>query len=376
MKKCLNILVVFLLCISLVGCKEEEKEYKYTELTQRDDGEPYSRWRNTTTGSAKYLDETSVLVTIYLDDVNSLWLEDDVQLVADNMKVACDYLVEEGKRYGKEVNLIYDTSPDGDLAYRISYGEAFAGSTRVIKDGDDTDKLVYAIDQYIKHNIDSKAILEKYNSNSIGYIIFIDGEADKCTAYSYHTHYKDYYYEEFCLINLRWNYGGNVYPDTYAHEIMHLFGARDLYYTDVYDGASRQFIEHAYEEYPTDIMLGYSADVHSYEDYIEQDITDISAYYLGWMDYIPEIDMFPYIKSEYVASFSESKNTAGGNFMEYRLPSRKITSGKYEESNNIQQNEKISMLILLFIAVVMLIRFIIIEYKSKKMNNPNKIQFK
>ena len=103
-KLCLALLLI--LCLFLGGCKKDEQAVTYTELTQSEVGEPGSDWGKSATGSAKYLDGTSVLVTIYLDDVNSLWLESDEQLVADNMKFACDYLAEQGKLYGKENDLI------------------------------------------------------------------------------------------------------------------------------------------------------------------------------------------------------------------------------------------------------------------------------
>ncbi len=354
----------------LTACKEEEKTITYTELTQREAGAPNSDWGSSTTGSCKYLDGTTVLVTIYLDDTSSQWLESDEQLVADNMKVACDYLTEQGKEYGKDVNLIYDTSPDGDLVYRISYKEAFAGSTR----GDKAEQLVYSVYDYIEKKIDSQAILEKYNANSIGYMVFIDGEADRCTAYCYHLRYKDYYYQEFCLINLRWNGGYEVYPDTYAHEILHLFGARDLYYTSEYSGMSKSFINYVYEEYPSDIMLGSAADIVSYRDYISSDITKITAYFLGWESYIAELEEYPYIKSQYPATFSKSENTAGASFMEYTLEFRRQRGESYEDKGGFYlSDEKISALITLVIILVTFFAGQVQRSKIKKQleNNSN-----
>lgn len=356
----------------LCGCKKEE-EPRYTTYTQREAGAPNSDWGMSTTGSVKYLDGTTVLVTIYLDDVDSLWLDSDEQLVADNVKTACDYLTEEGKKYGKDVKLIYDTSEGSDLVYRISYKEAFAGSTQVKREGDKTEKLVYAVYDYVEHKIDSEALLEKYNANSIGYMVFIDGEADKCTAYCYHTKYKEYFYHEFCLINIRWTGGYEVYPDTYAHEILHLFGARDLYYTNEYDGTSKSFIDYVYEEYSKDIMLGNATDVVAYEDAIVSEITDITAYYLGWTNYITELEEYPYIKSEYIASFSASSNTQGANFIEYNLTPRKARGGSYADSQSSKLSySKISSLIMAVLMTIILVRFIIINHREKKLMEAEK----
>ena len=367
MKK-VRLILTIIICLCLAGCgKDKEEIPEYTEYTMRDAGEPGSDWGKATTGSAKYLDGSSVLVTIYLDDVNSQWLESDEQLVADNMKVACDYLTQQGKQHGKEVNLIYDTSVDGDLTYRLSYKEAFGGSTRVKTKGDKADQLVYAVYDFIENNIDTEAILEKYNVNSIGYMVFIDGEADRCAAYCYHTRYKGNYYPEFCLINLRWNGGINVYPDTYAHEILHIFGARDLYYTSEYDGMSRTFIEDVYENYPTDIMLGYAADVVTYPEKITSDVTSITAYFLGWQGYLLELEEYPYIKSQHIATFSKSQNTAGADFLEYTLDYRKIRSENYNAQGRFAiTEEKISALISLVVVVSMLIMTIRQSRKLKR----------
>lgn len=361
-----KIVLVLLVCMLLGGCKKEE-ETNYTQLTQKDAGEPYSNWGYMSTGSARYLDGTSVLVTIYLDDTNSQWLESDEELVANNVKVACDYIIEEGKRYGKDVKLIYDTSVDGELTYRISYKEAFSGRTEATAKGDKTDKLVYSMYDYIENKIDTEAILKKYNANSIGYMVFIDGEADACTAYCYNPGYKRNFYEEFCLINLRWTGGENVNPDTYAHEILHLFGARDLYYTSEYHGISKNFVEHVYNEHSKDIMLGYAADVFSYSDTIEAEVSDITAYFLGWTDDISELDEFPYIKTKYSASFTKAEGTEGVNFLEFDPPARKQRG---EEGDNLKNamisSELVSAIVIGAFAIFALIRFVVVEHREKK----------
>ncbi len=364
MKKIRFILGV-IICIALAGCgKKEEKAPTFTEYTKTDAGEPYSDWGKCTTGSAKYLDGDSVLVTIYLDDVNSQWLASDEKLIADNMKIACDYLKEQGKLYGKDVNLIYDTSVDGDLVYRLSYKQAFGGSTRVKAKGDKADQLVYSVYDFIENSIDTEAIMEKYNVNSIGYMVFIDGEADRCTAYCYHTKYKGQYYPEFCLMNLRWLDGDNVYPDTYAHEILHIFGAKDLYYTDEYDGTSRAFIDHVYENYPQEIMLGYGADAVAYKDSITTEISKITAYFIGWQNYITEVEEHPYIKSKYQATFSESENTQGANFIEYSVEPRQ-TRDRPRYGFNMAKVQ-INSLISVAVGIILLISVFIKNDRLKK----------
>ena len=57
----------------------------------------YGAWELGTTGSAKYLDGSTVFVCIFLEDMGASWTEEEKQQVEDNLEVACDFLVEEGE---------------------------------------------------------------------------------------------------------------------------------------------------------------------------------------------------------------------------------------------------------------------------------------
>lgn len=293
------------------------------ELTSKDMGAPYSNWEKFTTGSAGYLDGSTVLVSLFLDDKNANWTSEDKALVMNNMNIAVDYLVEEGKRYGKEVNLIYDISEHEDLEYHIKYADAFPGSTSISEKDEDVERFIYAVYDYIENHISIQDIMEKYDVNSIAFLCFVDGETEEATAYQYVSG-ENYYYEELCFINLRWkSTNQNVNPDTYAHEILHLFGARDLYYTSVKDGISKEFIEYVAKNHPKDIMLGHGARCVSYSDYISSEITDITAYYLGWISYTYEMDLFPSASAVYPATITIVQNPTG-NYDEYSVESRRI----------------------------------------------------
>ncbi len=316
----IRLVVIFLLCITFL-CSCKESNYSNDELTARNAGASYSDWEEGTTGSVKYLDGSTVLVSIFLEDKNALWTSNDEDLVYDNLDIACDYLAEEGKRYGKDVNLIYDTEKNSDLKYYLNYNKAFPGSTN--SDTDEVYDFVNFVYEYIYDEISVEDIMKKYKVNSVGFLIFIDGEADAATAYNYHYGPANYYYEELAFINLRWDEDRNVNPDTYAHEILHMFGARDLYYTDAGDGISREFVDYVAEEYSKDIMLGNATKGVSWKNKITSQVTDITAYFIGWKDYISEVDRFPEIKTRYPASFIQpDENTR--EYEEYTLESRKM----------------------------------------------------
>ncbi len=285
----------------------------------------YGAWELGTTGSAKYLDGSTVFVCIFLEDMGASWTREEKQQVEDNLEVACDFLVDEGERYNKDVHLIYNLSESSDLVYELYYDAYFPGScsgstNEAIKE-QVYDMYDYVV-EYIHDFIPSVYLMDKYNTDSIGYLVFVDGESDTASAFSYY-HNNNTYYEELAFIPLRWQDDYKVNPDTYAHEILHLFGARDLYTTKEINGISKEFVIYTADRYPEDIMLGYATDGVSWEDSISSEISKITAYFIGWTEYIAELEQFPSIETEYKASFIIKKNPEG-NYDEYTLSSRKV----------------------------------------------------
>lgn len=294
-----------MLCLFILACVLYTCGLKKNQ-NARDAGMPYSDWGKATTGSAKYLDGDTVLVSIFLEDKNASWTSDDKKLVAENMDVAVDYLKNQGEKYGKRVNLIYDLEQHPDLEYHMKYEKAYEGISYEKKDTglDDTRYLFYYAYEYIKNNIPIKDIMEKYQVNSIGFLIFIDSGSDMQYTYQYNTYYRGLYYTEVCCISLRAkSNNSNASAETYAHEILHLFGARDLYCSNIH-GISKDFVDYVAEQYSTDIMLGPARMGISMKKQILGDITDVTAYFLGWKESIPETVVFPNIKVQYPATVS------------------------------------------------------------------------
>lgn len=285
-----NIVAVFVLMLCLLtGCGKGDE----SQLTQRDDGAPYSQWDEHPAGSAKYLDEKSILVSVYVDDRNADWNKYDEKRIKKNLRLACDYLEEQGAIYGKKVELIYDIEEHPDLMYRFDYDKEASyefGS-------DDSDEMKDDVRQFIKENVDTEELLKKYDCNSVAYLVFVDGAVDSCIAQQYYYNINDDF-EEVAFFGTSWNTGVKIYPNTFAHEILHLFGARDLYYARPAVGTSREFVDYVAKEYPKDIMLGNSADVYIDENYVFSEITKITAYDIGWVDYIYELEQYPEIKNQ------------------------------------------------------------------------------
>lgn len=353
MKK-IGLIISFILCIVLTGCSKEEP-IVYTEYTMREDGEPYSDWGRSSTGSAKYLDGDSLLVSIYVDEKISSWSYKEEENTRTNTRIACEYLEEQGRLYGKEVNLIYDTDIYTDLELRLEFDATNYGYT-----GDDADIyldcLETAIYEFIHNDIDTKALMKKYQVNSVGYMVFVDDNNDTCTAYPYYEGNHEYYYPEFCIIHNRWSEGNPVEPRTYAHEILHLFGARDLYHTSEYTGIYKDFVLYADDNYGEDIMLGGYTKKQTYGNDIKAEVTKLTAYFIGWTEYIAELEKFPSIKSKEVASYCQTEHK----------------KSNYEYYSLIEKADKVNTIsdVVFAILLVLIIGKRIIDYVRNKKSKP------
>lgn len=272
---------------------------------------PAADWTTSPTGSAKYLDGSTVLVSLFIEDSSSSWTEEKKELVMSKMKLATDFLVSEGNSYGKSVNLIYDIYEHPDLAYTVSYSGTIDDSSR------SSYNLLNYITRYIDASIPTQDILSNYNVDSIAYMCFLDKSGVSYT-FPYYEGDSELYYYETCYMFLKCD-GDYEPPAVYAHEMLHLFGARDLYSTNQSDGITKEFVQHIETDYPNEIMLTtYDENWNNVQEYVSNEITDITAYFLGWMDEIPELETYPSIYYPYPASFGDV-NDNSGNYTDYSV---------------------------------------------------------
>ncbi len=250
-------------------------------------------------GSATYLDGESVLVTVFLDEKNSSsepWDSAAVDVANQYMDIAVDYMKEEGERYGQEVELYYG---EGDLQY-------FA-DVNVDMESDDLEELNQPLEAFLEDKVDEEALMEKYDVNSIGYVFLVNGPGGSYCLPFEEGDGEQWHREKTCVFLYDiYEPGVHDNPATYAHEIMHMFGAVDLYDEFLYDGVSMDLVEYVEEVYPMEIMYTTYTEVGGYMyDYIPNYISPITAYALGWIDETEEIENFPELIREYDACFEE-----------------------------------------------------------------------
>lgn len=223
-------------------------------------------------GSAKEIKGTTVIVSIFTNDLNTSFNfldEKDAALKSDcldNLKIASQYLEGEIKNYGFNSKFIYDFNINNDLIYETSFKENLVLDTSEKYDLQNT---------YIKENIPVDKLLKKYKADNIIYFFFFN------TPYQNKVkpvamRYTNEVHIENEIINLYIKFG-DVYtspPATYAHEILHTFGAHDLYVVSKNINAS--YVSYLASIDSNDIMYTVA---NSKE--ITNNLSDLDAYYVG-----------------------------------------------------------------------------------------------
>ena len=260
-------------------------------------------WMDKPTGSAAYLDGHTLLVSIYMDadgSSSSGWSDEDIARTREYLDMSSDYLVAAGKDHGCDVKLTYDTGSYPDLLYYTDMD--------VIKDGMDDTEAHDITDSWIEENIDYLSLLEKYDADSIGFIYFMNsGGTSWCYPYYPDAECPEYGYLEKAYMYLYDEYGEEYEnPATYTHEILHMFGAVDLYTTSKEDGVTKKVIRYVDKTYPRDIMYTvYDENEDHVYNHIPCEIGPITAYFIGFTDYCEELELFPQIKRDNKASYPE-----------------------------------------------------------------------
>lgn len=258
-------------------------------------------------GTASELSGKIIIVSMFASDTVGDWeprenwdvIRRD-SVIEDRLPTAVKWIEEQAASYGRYVEFIYDYNEHEDLVYDVDLS---------------FDALETAYEPYyapfyetIDENIPTDELLEKYDADGIIYMFYLNSEPSvdldgnsidvrrSCARPYYGV--SDY---EFCLINMNDNASSLTEPSAFAHEILHLFGAPDLYYGDygVYPeiGITQDYADYLGTVMSTDIM--YCS--WMYKDYYEINYTidDLTAYYLGLTDYSETVEEWGFGSSEH-----------------------------------------------------------------------------
>ena len=271
-------------------------------------------------GSADTPIGKTAVVTIFCDDKLTKWdfTSDNDKKIRESdfkaLKVATDWISGQAEKYGKDCDFVIPTDENSKLYYEASFTNIVCNAANPFDKAEQW--------QYIDKNVDSEALKSKYDCNNIVYLLFTNGydEALKnedeiiINSYVVNVYDKplDYPYELACLSMYEGSSG--VVPSVIAHEIIHLYGAPDLYAFDANNinyATTVGFVDYCRENVPQEIMLS-TRDTETGEllsDRITQEITDITAYYIGWLDTAPEcVDEYLLVHSQH--EYKNSQTTS------------------------------------------------------------------
>ncbi len=225
-------------------------------------------------GTAKYFTEDCLFINIFLTDSESSFDEDEKLAVREEVRKAAVYLEKKAADYGKQISITCD---EDDLF--LDYSTDLVIHTDPIEgefDFDDEYDL-YGLMSRISLLRKTEDIAAKYGAENVAYIINVN-KFGRSYAIPRDFFINNTYLEglgEFCIVFTSWNdTEGNESESTatvYAHEVLHLFGAVDLY------NMEEENLTLAEEYFPDDIMLTMWDDINMCN------IGELQAFLIGWI---------------------------------------------------------------------------------------------
>lgn len=250
------------------------------------------------TGTCGKLEGKTVIMSIAANDATTSWDFDnskDVEALTDMSRkvfIGLEWIKEQGQKYGKNIEFIYNWDDDDELFYTADLSADYSNGMSNLQDQKSF------IDEKLSSYADK--LLTKYNADNILFMIYFN-EPQNTDFVCFATPFQgtergmDLPYETVCIDN--YVYGSEQGPATYAHEILHLFGAPDLYSADE-DGSNRgmtqEFVDYCEKNHINEIMFS------TYDPYkntipldkVSNELTDLTAYFVGWIDSNEECEEF------------------------------------------------------------------------------------
>jgi len=248
----------------------------------------YTAYKNY--GSAGLIDGKTVIVSIFASEAHTSWdfskkADNDLASeIKSNLGIATKWLSKNIRNYNANVEFIYDWAVNEDLVYAVKFHEPLVTSTG---------NYYYNQTEYIFKYINGSELLRKYNAQNIIYMFFFNTPySNQHNSWSVHKSANDNFRTE--IINIFNKYDDQFIssPSVYAHEIMHCFGAKDLYYEN--ESIPQAYVDHCNSIKSNDIM--YTVDSGKEITCV---FSQLDAYYMGLTNSCSEVDKWNLKPSDY-----------------------------------------------------------------------------
>ena len=240
-------------------------------------------------GTAGSLTGRSLLISIFTDDAGTSWSdsEEDRAMIddtLDNLRISTEYLTGQAAAYGSDAAFIGDWKQYPELYYTAVFSENL-----VTEYGD-----MYNVQKdWIESNVRTEELKERFRADNVIYLFFFNTDyTNQVNPWYLGYSCSPDYYIEFCNIFVRFDDIFVTKPPSYAHEMMHCFGAHDLYYANEF--IPQEYVEYLMNTYSNDIMYT----VADSKD-IPNDFTALDAYYVGILDDCEEVSQWGLARSEH-----------------------------------------------------------------------------
>ncbi len=276
-----NIKIIFLLIILCFICcscnKKQETKNMVEDNTIKGiykDEEEVTKLYSGPNGTADTIEGKTLIVSIYANDEVVTWnneLESDILKIDDtlnNLKIATDYLTNAVLNYDKTAEFIYDWKKFSDLKYEATFKDNIVDNYN--------DKYITQ-KEWIIDNIDILKLKQKYAADNVIFMYFFNTN-------NTNTAITSTYNFDIDIVNIfPENSRYTIPPATYAHELLHTFGAPDLYFENI--TINQDYVDYLLEVDSDDIMFRVT-DTSTIID----KFTDLDAYYVGLIDSHPDIE--------------------------------------------------------------------------------------
>lgn len=281
-KRAVALLLTFSLMICFVSCKATRPicspSPTQKEMTTKASGPSATPaanppYKTMNVGSSKTLQGTCLLINIFLSDGEcSPFTAAEKKEQMDSLYTAIYCISKHAERYNTPLSFIYNTE-DTNIDYAVDY---------IIPRYSPEDWSYRKLIAEIRLQYDIDALMKKYNADNLSFIVNINKSghcfASQCDKkienaeiafiYNFHGYPDDVPWDEIS------------YDDSsaYTHELLHLFGAIDLYNLD------DERLSLAKQYFPNDCML--AGDIDLLDDCTS--ISPLTAYLIGWTKELDE----------------------------------------------------------------------------------------
>ena len=242
-------------------------------------------------GSADALEGRILVISVYADGPGSVWDldqardRDRVAATQRYLRVAAGYLEDVAADYG------------GQAEFVIAPIRVAALPDPAAED----DEAVWA---WIERSLNVRALMRREGADGCAFIVFLnlDDEADELTCTRSWYPGMPVSYE---IVYMPYMAGGVVSsPAVYAHELLHTFGAPDLYMEDEALNIGADFLGCVRTQLDNDIMYTCSDPVSGEYRYDEvtNEVGEVTAWYAGLIDESPLAKRFSLGESEHAAN--------------------------------------------------------------------------